>query len=127
VSEDKEQKVKQPHTRCIADVEILFDGEGFFMNPSQWTEKVFSILARESGVEEISEKQLMVIRFIRKFYLEQGKSPLNQHIKIGTNMSLIELEALFPGGIKYGARRLAGLPNPKGCRKGVGAWNTASG
>ena len=30
-------------------------------------------------------------------------------------MSLLEVEALFPGGIKYGARRIAGLPNPKAC------------
>jgi tRNA 2-thiouridine synthesizing protein E len=28
---------------------------------------------------------------------------------------LVELESLFPGGIKKGARRLAGLPNPKTC------------
>ena len=28
----------------------------------------------------------------------------------------MEMEALFPGGIKYGARRLAGLPNPKNLR-----------
>jgi sulfur relay (sulfurtransferase) DsrC/TusE family protein len=28
---------------------------------------------------------------------------------------LLEIEKLFPGGIKYGARRVAGLPNPKNC------------
>ena len=30
-------------------------------------------------------------------------------------MSLLELECLFPGGIRHGAKRLAGLPNPKRC------------
>jgi sulfur relay (sulfurtransferase) DsrC/TusE family protein len=30
-------------------------------------------------------------------------------------MPLLELEQLFPEGIKYGARRIAGLPNPKNC------------
>ncbi len=30
-------------------------------------------------------------------------------------MTLQELEGLFPGGIRMGARRLAGLPNPKTC------------
>lgn len=120
--ENEGQTIKRPHSRKIAGVEVLFDGEGFFINPFQWTEEVFDVLAHEAGVEEISDKQWMVVRFIRKFYTEQGKSPLNHHLKVGTQMSLAELEALFPGGIKYGVRRLAGLPDPKGCRKAVG-WN----
>jgi TusE/DsrC/DsvC family sulfur relay protein len=122
VSENEEQEVQSPNIRIIAGVEVLFDGEGFFMNPSHWSEEAFNFLAMEAGVEDLNEKQRMVIHFIRKFYLEQGKSPLNHHIKVGTNLSLAEIEALFPGGIKYGARRLAGLPNPKGCRRGV-PWN----
>lgn len=114
--------IKRPYTRAIAGVDVLFSGEGFFINPSQWTEEVFSVLAHEAGVEKISDRQWMVVRFIRKFYTEQGKSPLNHHLKVGTNMTLAELEGLFPGGIKYGVRRLAGLSDPKGCRKAVG-WS----
>ena len=105
-----------PYFRTIAGVEIQFDGEGFFMNPLLWTEEIFEILAHEVGIEEISEKQWAVIRFIRKFYLEQGKPPLNHHLKVGTGISLTELETLFPGGIKDGARRLAGMRGPKGCK-----------
>ena len=96
------------------------------MNPSQWSEEALDLLAKEAGVEAVSEKQRTVIRFLRKYYLEQGKAPLNHHIKAGTGMALAEIEALFPGGIKYGARRLAGLPNPKGCKRGV-SWNVLTG
>jgi len=109
--------IKRPYTRIIAGVEIMFNGEGFFITPSSWTEDVFQVLAQEAGVEEISDKQWMVVNFIRKFYAEQGKSPLNHHLKVGTNLSLAELEALFPGGLKYGVRRLTGLPDP--CRRKV--------
>ena len=122
MSEDEGKAIKRPHTRVIAGVEVLFNGEGFFINPSQWTDEVFEVLAHEAGVEEITDTHRMVVHFIRKFYHEQGKSPLNHHLKVGTSMSMAELEALFPGGIKYGVRRLAGLPDPKGCRKAVG-WN----
>jgi len=31
-------------------------------------------------------------------------------VKEGTGLSVLELESLFPQGIKFGARRLAGLP-----------------
>jgi dissimilatory sulfite reductase related protein len=122
---DEGKTIKRPHTRRIAGVDVLFNGEGFFINPSQWTDEVFEVLAHEAGVEEISDTQRMVVHFIRKFYYEQGKAPLNHHLKVGTNMSMAALEALFPGGIKYGVRRLAGLPDPKGCRKAVG-WNVKS-
>jgi len=122
VSENEEQEDKKQFVRKIAGIEVVFDGEGFFMNPSHWSEEAVHLLAKEAGVEELSEKQLRVIRFIRKYYLEQGKAPLNHHIKSGTNLSLAEIEELFPGGIKYGARRLAGLPNPKGCKRGT-SWN----
>ena len=106
----------------VAGVEVLFDGEGFFLYPSQWTEEIFNVLAHEAGVKEITETQRNAVRFVRKFYTEQGKAPLNHHLKVGTNMSMAQLEALFPGGIKFGLRRLSGMPETKGCRKSVG-WN----
>ena len=126
MNENEEQESNKQFVRNIAGTEVLFDGEGFFMNPSHWSEEAVHLLAKEAGVEELSEKQLRVIRFIRKYYLEQGKAPLNHHIKSGTNLSLAEIEELFPGGIKYGARRLAGLPNPKGCKRGT-SWDVMAG
>jgi dissimilatory sulfite reductase related protein len=117
-----QKKLSRPQTREIAGVEVLLDGEGFFLYPSQWTEEVFKVLTHEAGVKEINEAQLKAVRFVRQFYNDQGKSPLNHHLKVGTNLSLSDLEALFPGGIKYGLRRLSGMPETKGCRKSVG-WN----
>ncbi|MBP7737682.1 MAG: TusE/DsrC/DsvC family sulfur relay protein [Spirochaetes bacterium] len=115
MSADEERKIKRPYNRTIAGVQISFNGEGFFVNPSLWTDEIFEILAHEAGVEEISDTQRMIVHFVRKFYDEQGKAPLNHHLKVGTHMTMAELEALFPGGIKYGLRRLAGLPDPKVC------------
>ncbi len=106
------------NVRRIDGREIITDREGFIQNPSLWTEKVAAVLAREVGIEVLSEKQWHVLRFIRKYYTEQGKAPLNHKIKLGTGLSLLEIEALFPGGIARGAGRLAGLPKSKGCAAG---------
>ena len=86
------------------------------MNPSQWTEEIFEILAHEAGIEETTDKHRAVVHFIRKFYAEQGRIPLNHHLKVGTKMSLTELETLFPGGLLRGALRLAGMRGSRGCR-----------
>ena len=103
------------HVRSVAGKEILFDGEGFFWDHEAWSEEAALELAREAGLESLGEKHWRVIRFLREYFLYNGRAPLNNQLKKGTGLSLLELEGLFPGGIKLGARRLAGLPNPKTC------------
>jgi len=107
--------VPRERYRTVAGREILFDSEGFLWQAEDWSEDVAEQLAGEAGMAGLSFTQWKVIRFLRDFYFENGRSPLNRKIVEGVGMSLLELERLFPDGIKYGARRLAGLPNPKKC------------
>lgn len=105
----------KPVVRKFGQREIVFDAEGFFNDFSDWTEEICAHLTEESGLAQLTDRHWRVIRFLREFYADNGRAPLNSHLRKGTVMSLLELEALFPGGIKHGARRLAGLPNPKTC------------
>lgn len=102
----------------VNGIEIVTDRDGFMQNPSLWSEEVARFLAKEAGIQSLSEKQWQVLRFIRTYYVEQGKAPMNHKIKLGTGLTLMEIEALFPGGIANGARRLAGLPKGRGCAAG---------
>jgi dissimilatory sulfite reductase related protein len=101
--------------RFLAGREVFFDADGFLADPSQWSEEIADILARESGIDLLTENHWRVIRFIREYYLQNGRAPLHRELKKGIGLTLMEIEGLFPGGIKLGARRLAGLPNPKSC------------
>jgi len=103
------------HVRCLAGQEIAFDSEGFLWDPLQWTEEVAQDLASEIGITLVEDIHWRVIRFIRNYYLQNGRAPLNRELKKGIGMNLLEIESLFPGGLKHGARRLAGLPNPRTC------------
>jgi dissimilatory sulfite reductase related protein len=104
-----------PHARVIADREVTFDRDEFLTDFAEWSEELFDFLARECGLLKVDDRHRRVIRFLRDYYSANGRAPLNRQLTKGTGMSLMELEALFPDGIKYGARRLAGLPNPAGC------------
>jgi dissimilatory sulfite reductase related protein len=95
--------------------EILLDAEGFLVDPKCWTEEIAKELAEEAGLPELNMLQWETVRFLRTYYLANGKAPLNRDIRRETGMNLLEVERLFPGGIRHGARRLAGLPNPKSC------------
>jgi TusE/DsrC/DsvC family sulfur relay protein len=111
-------KDRQKNALCVDGREIILDREGFLRNSSLWSDKVAAAMAADAGIEVLSDKQWQVIHFIRQYYTEQGKAPLNHKIKVGTGMSMTEIESLFPGGIAFGARRLAGMRNSKGCTGG---------
>lgn len=102
-------------TRILAGRELVFDGDGFLWDFSQWSEEVAAALAGESGLDELTEEHWKIILFLRSYYAQNGRSPLNKQVREGTGVSLMRIEALFPGGLKRGARRLAGLPNPRSC------------
>jgi len=101
--------------RRIGGRDIVFDVDDFFWDPNAWSEEAARILARESGLDTLTDDHWRVIHFLREFYFTNGRAPMNRQLKTGLGMSLMSIEALFPGGIKHGARRLAGLPNPKSC------------
>ena len=101
--------------RTIAGRCVTFDNEGFLWSVDDWSEDLTVALAAEAGLAELDETHWRVLRFLRQYYRDNGRAPLNRQLALGTEMPLLKLESLFPGGIKQGARRLAGLPNPKTC------------
>ncbi len=101
-----------PERQCL-DVcgrKIYLDADGFLWDAQDWSEEVAACMARASGLEGLSESHWRVLRFIREFYLDTGRAPRNRRLRQGTGLSLLEVESLFPQGIRLGAARLAGLP-----------------
>ncbi len=110
-----EDKAVGRKVRNIDGRPIVFDGEDFFDDPDDWSEEAARVLAEEMGLHRMTDEHWRVLRFLRDYYFQNGRAPLNKKLRDGLGMSVREIEALFPGGIKFGARRLAGLPNPKTC------------
>ena len=101
--------------RFIAGREVMFDNEGFLWTVDDWNEELAVELAAEAGLTPLTDVHWRVLRFQRQYYRENGRAPLNRQLAQGTEVPLLELNCLFPGGIRRGARRIAGLPNPKTC------------
>ena len=101
--------------KMIAGLKVLFDKEDFLWHAEDWTEEIAEALALECGIDRLSDTQWRAIRFMRDYFFYHGRAPLNRDLKSGLGISLMELEGLFPGGIRRGARRVAGLPNPRAC------------
>jgi TusE/DsrC/DsvC family sulfur relay protein len=95
---------------------VELNEEGFLAHPEEWDEDIAAALARaEEGLDELSEAHWMVIRFIRRYYLENGLAPMVRAVCKTTGFSLMHIYDLFPSGPAKGACKLAGLPKPDGC------------
>ena len=95
------------------DVEV--NDEGFFLDPERWTEEMAPQIARESGIEELTEAHWIVIKFMRAEYAAKGTGPTVRMLGKSSGVSVKELYQLFPKGPAKSAAKIAGIPKPRGC------------
>ncbi len=94
---------------------LAIDADGNLVNISDWNEEIAAELAKEEGIEILTDKHWQVINYMRKVYSETGDSPSIRKLTKESGVDTKELYALFPKGPAKKAARIAGLPKPKGC------------
>ena len=99
----------------IADAPVDFDAEGFLTNPEQWNEQIAEAIATENGILELTDRHWLVVRFMRKRYLESGNAPSIRSLGKESGIPVKELYQLFPKGPAKLAAKIGGIPKPKGC------------
>jgi dissimilatory sulfite reductase related protein len=91
------------------------DADGHLVNISDWNENVAEDLAKEEGINKLSDRHWLVINFMRKEFTEKGDSPSIRKLTKASGVDTKELYALFPKGPAKKSAKIAGLPKPKGC------------
>jgi len=99
----------------IAGKRVDFDDEGYMKDFHAWDEELARELAREEGIEELTEKHFRVIRFMRGEFEKNGTAPSIRKLTKGSGVPTKELYLLFPKGPAKKAARIGGMPKPKGC------------
>lgn len=102
----------------VATVEladVARNDEGFFLDPSQWSDAMVPALAAQEGISHLTDRHWQVIRFMRSEYLEKGTGPTVRVLGKASGVSIKELYELFPKGPAKVAARIAGIPKPRGC------------
>jgi TusE/DsrC/DsvC family sulfur relay protein len=95
--------------------EVKFDAEGFMVDKSQWTREIAEEIARQEGIDPLTEAHWKIIDFCRKTGEQTGKAPTLRTITDGTGVSTKELFALYPKGPAKKVAKIAGLGKPEGC------------
>lgn len=101
--------------RTYASAEVPVDGEGFFTDPSRWSESMAPEIAAEEGIAPLTDRHWTVIRFMRSEYLDKGAGPNVRALGKTSGVEVKELYELFPRGPAKQAARIAGIPKPRGC------------
>lgn len=91
------------------------DADGHLANRADWNEKVAEELAKEEGIEQLTDRHWIVLNFIRKEFAEKGDAPSIRKLTKESGVDTKELYALFPKGPAKKSAKIAGLPKPKGC------------
>jgi tRNA 2-thiouridine synthesizing protein E len=80
-----------------------------------WTKEIAAALAKEEGIDELTDRHYIVIDFMRKEYEENGTGPSIRKLNKQSGVNTKELYQLFPGGPAKKAALIAGIPKPQGC------------
>ena len=91
------------------------DAEGFLRRPEQWTEELARQLARENGIDKLTEKHWQVVRYMRNTFLTTGSAPSIRTLGKESGVPIKELYQLFPKGPAKLAAKIGGIPKPHGC------------
>ena len=102
-------------TNIFLGREITVNDEGFLTVPEQWDEELAAELATYAGVEELSEEQWALVRFVREDFLGQGAAPtLRRMAKVG-GFDIKRIFELFPGKPAKKLAYIAGATKPVAC------------
>jgi dissimilatory sulfite reductase related protein len=102
-------------TKTIAGVTVQVNDDGFMTNPAEWTKAIAVAMAKEEGIEELTDAHWKVIDFSRQSAASNGASPTLRTITTGCGISTKDLFTLFPKGPAKKVARIAGLGKPEGC------------
>lgn len=95
--------------------DLATDGEGFLTNSTDWTEPIATEIARENGVDALTDRHWTVVRFMRDRFLTTGTAPTIRTLGKESGVPIKELYQLFPKGPAKLAAKIGGIPKPHGC------------
>ncbi len=102
-------------TKEFAGITVEVDAEGFLTDHTVWNLDLASEIAREEGIDPLTDRHKEVLHFMRKEFEENGTAPSIRKMNKLNVVPTKELYALFPGGPAKKAAKIAGLGKPQGC------------
>ena len=98
----------------IAGIRVDATEDGYLTDVSQWNKEIAVEIAKQEGIEELTDKHWEVIAWLQ----EQVKNGVSLSIRSIKKSGVIDIKgfySLFPGGPLKISTKIAGVPKPKSC------------
>jgi tRNA 2-thiouridine synthesizing protein E len=102
-------------TTTYAGKTVELDADGNLAKASDWSEAIALEIAKEEGIETLTEDHWKVINYMRMVFQQEGDAPSIRRLTKQSGVDTKSLYALFPQGPAKKAAKIGGLPKPKGC------------
>jgi dissimilatory sulfite reductase related protein len=102
-------------TKQFGTLTLDVDADGHLARRTDWNQDLAKIIAREEGIDTLTDRHWAVINYMRKEFDAHGDAPSIRKLTKESGVDTKELYALFPKGPAKKAAKIAGLPKPKGC------------
>jgi tRNA 2-thiouridine synthesizing protein E len=91
---------------------IPLDEDGFLLTPEAWSETVARVMAKDEGVDCLTEEQMRILYFLRDYFATHQVFPILRYVckQMGEAPHCVQDE--FRNPMK--AWKIAGLPKPDG-------------
>lgn len=99
----------------MAGTQVELDNDGHLKDFKTWNENIAPELAKEEGIDALTDRHWAVINFMRKEYEATQTAPTMRKITKQSGVGTKEFYELFPKGPARKAAKIGGLPKPKGC------------
>ena len=99
----------------IGENKVDLDNDGFMLEPQSWDDQIACAIAKDEGIEEMSDEHWAIVNFIRDYWKENDLAPPVRLICEELGVGVRQIYKLFTSGPARGACRIAGLPKPDGC------------
>ena len=102
-------------TKEIAGNTVNVNEEGYLTEFSQWNKVIAEALAKEEGIDELTERHWEVIKYLQRYFEDNGTMPSIRKMKKSGAVDTKEFYSLFPGGPLKKSSKIAGLKKPESC------------
>jgi tRNA 2-thiouridine synthesizing protein E len=98
----------------VAGHSIDVDANGYMTDMSQWNKEIAAALAKEEGIDKLTDKHWAVIDYIQKS-VKAGEALTIRKLGKSGIVDTKEFYELFPEGPLKKATLISGVPKPAGC------------
>ncbi len=100
--------------KTYAGITVDVNEEGYFTDPSQWTKEIAIEIAKDEGIDTLTDQHFAIIEFLRN----KHNNSETLSIRSINHSGVIDVKTfyqLFPGAPLKKATKIAGIPKPASC------------